>query len=54
MKASLIADDDSKELRFRFNPREYSISKAATWNRPTNKGAKHSTTPEFGDRKSVV
>jgi nucleoid-associated protein YgaU len=48
MKASLAADDGSKELRFRFNPKEYSITKAATWNRPTNKGAKSSTTPEFG------
>jgi hypothetical protein len=48
MKASLVTEDGSKELRFRFNPKEYSISKAATWNRPTNKGAKHSTTPEFG------
>ncbi len=48
MRASLIADDGSKELKFRFNPKEYSISKSATWNRPTNKGAKHSTTPEFG------
>src|SRR6202022_3602821 len=48
MKASLVTEDGSKELQFRFNPKEYSISKAATWNRPTNKGAKHSTTPEFG------
>jgi nucleoid-associated protein YgaU len=48
MKASLAADDGSQELQFRFNPKEYSVSKAATWNRPTNKGAKSSTTPEFG------
>src|SRR6266545_4687684 len=47
-KASLAAEDGSKELQFRFNPKEFSISKAATWNRPTNKGAKHSTKPEFG------
>jgi nucleoid-associated protein YgaU len=47
-KASLRAEDGSKELKFRFNPKELSISKAATWNRPTNKGAKHSTKPEFG------
>ncbi len=47
-KASLVPEDGSDELKFRFNPKEYSISKAATWNRPTNKGAKHSTTPEFG------
>ena len=48
MKASLVAEDGSGELQFRFNPKEYSISKAATWNRPTIKGAKHATTPEFG------
>jgi nucleoid-associated protein YgaU len=46
-KATLTAEDGS-ELVFRFNPKEYSISKAATWNRPTNKGAKHATAPEFG------
>src|SRR6266508_4351016 len=47
-KASLVAADGSKELKFRFNPKEYSISKSATWNRPTNKSAKSSTKPEFG------
>jgi nucleoid-associated protein YgaU len=47
VRASLKAED-GPELRFRFNPKEYSISKAATWNRPTNKGAKSSTLPEFG------
>ena len=47
-KASLVAVDGSKELKFRFNPKEYSIQKSATWNRPTNKSAKSSTKPEFG------
>ncbi len=47
-KASLAAEDGSTELKFRFNPKEYSVSKSATWNRPTNKGAKHASTPEFG------
>ncbi len=47
-KATLQAEDGSTKLEFRFNPKELSISKAATWNRPTNKGAKHSTKPEFG------
>jgi hypothetical protein len=48
-KASLVeTDGQKKELKFRFNPKEYSIQKAATWNRPTNKSAKHSTKPEFG------
>jgi nucleoid-associated protein YgaU len=47
-KASLVETDGSKELKFRFNPKEYSIQKSATWNRPTNKSAKSSTKPEFG------
>jgi nucleoid-associated protein YgaU len=47
-KASLAPEDGSQPLEFRFNPKELSISKSATWNRPTNKGAKHSTKPEFG------
>jgi len=47
-EASLVAADGSKELKFRFNPKEYSIQKSATWNRPTNKSAKSSTKPEFG------
>jgi len=47
-KASLSEVDGSKELTFRFNPKEYSISKAATWNRPTNKSAKKASKPEFG------
>jgi nucleoid-associated protein YgaU len=46
-KASL-KDEAGKELTFRFNPKEYSISKSATWNRPTTKGAKRATKPEFG------
>jgi nucleoid-associated protein YgaU len=47
-RASLVEDGGSTELKFRFNPKEYSISKSATWNRPTNKSAKSSTKPEFG------
>lgn len=47
-KASLAPEDGSNPLEFRFNPKELSISKSATWNRPTNKSAKHSTKPEFG------
>src|SRR5215472_13094118 len=46
-KATLAAEDGSR-LEFRFNPKEYSISKSATWNRPTSKSAKHATAPEFG------
>ena len=47
-KATIIPDDGSTPLVVRFNPKELSISKSATWNRPTNKGAKHATKPEFG------
>lgn len=47
-RASLVEANGSKELKFRFNPKEYSTSKAATWNRPTNKSAKSSSKPEFG------
>lgn len=48
-KARLVEVDGNKtELTFRFNPKEYSTSKSATWNRPTNKSAKSSSKPEFG------
>jgi len=48
-RASLVEVDGKKtELKFRFNPKEYSTTKAATWNRPTNKSAKSSSKPEFG------
>ena len=47
-RASLVAVDRSAELKFRFNPKEYSTQKSATWSRPTNKSAKSSTKPEFG------
>lgn len=48
-KASLVEVDGNKsELQFHFNPKEYSLSKSATWNRPTNKSAKSSAKPEFG------
>jgi len=47
VKASLVPVDGSGELAFRFRPKEYSISKSATWNRPTTKGAKKAARPEF-------
>lgn len=47
-RASLIETDGPRELKFHFNPKEYSTTKSATWNRPTNKSAKSSTAPEFG------
>jgi len=36
-----------KELRFTFNPTEYTIAKSAQWNRPTTAGAKSATKPDF-------
>ena len=47
-KASLMEVDGSTELKFRFNPKEYTTAKSATWTRPTNKASKHATAPEFG------
>ena len=47
-RASLIEVDGRTELKFRFNPKEYSISKSTNWTRPTSKAAKSSTKPEFG------
>jgi Contractile injection system tube protein len=47
MKASLIPEDGSRKLTFHFNPKEYSVSKSATWTRPTTKGATNTTKPEF-------
>lgn len=34
-------------LRFRYNPTEYTVTKAARWNRPPTRGAESSTPPEF-------
>lgn len=39
--------DGPKELKFSFNPTEYTVAKSATWNRPTTRGARSSTQPEF-------
>src|ERR1700704_1964720 len=50
MKASLVSEDGT-ELKFRFNPKEYSVSKSAEWSRPTNKGAKKAGKPEFQGTK---
>jgi nucleoid-associated protein YgaU len=36
------------ELRFMFNPSEYTVSKSAKWTRPTTSSAKSATKPEFG------
>ena len=37
-----------KELRFLFNPTDYTVAKGATWNRPQSSGAKSATKPQFG------
>ena len=39
--------DGPKELKFSFNPTEYTVAKSATWTRPTTRGARSSTKPEF-------
>ena len=36
------------ELRFLYNPTEYTVTKGATWNRPQTTGAKSATKPQFG------
>ena len=46
---TVVAGETSrKELRFLFNPTEYTVTKGATWNRPQSSGAKSSTKPQFG------
>jgi hypothetical protein len=42
-----VVDKPTERLKFLFNPTEYSVSKSASWNRPTAKGAKKASTPEF-------
>jgi nucleoid-associated protein YgaU len=37
-----------RELRFLFNPTEYTVAKGATWNRGQTSGAKSATKPQFG------
>ena len=37
-----------KELKFLFNPTEYTVTKGSTWNRPQSSGAKSATKPQFG------
>ena len=36
------------ELRFLYNPTEYTVTKGSTWNRPQTSGAKSATKPQFG------
>ncbi|MBX3030700.1 MAG: LysM peptidoglycan-binding domain-containing protein [Chloroflexi bacterium] len=50
-KATLrvVAGSPSRtELRFLYNPTEYTVTKGATWNRPQTTGAKSATKPQFG------
>lgn len=35
------------ELRFAFNPTEYTVAKSGTWTRPPTKGARSASTPEY-------
>lgn len=44
----VAGEPEVMELRFLFNPSEYTITKGATWNRPQSSGAKSATKPQFG------
>jgi hypothetical protein len=46
-KAFLAAKDDGTTLTFRFNPREYSVSKSSSWHKTPAKGAKSAPKQEF-------
>jgi nucleoid-associated protein YgaU len=43
-----VGETSRTELRFLYNPTEYTVTKGATWNRPQTKGAKSTGKPEFG------
>jgi nucleoid-associated protein YgaU len=47
-KASLKEVHGPHELKFRFNPKELTINKAAVWNRKPKKGAANADPPEYG------
>jgi hypothetical protein len=47
VKAFIELKDGSKRLTCTFNPREYTISKSATWHKTPAKGAKSAPKPEF-------
>ena len=36
------------ELRFLYNPTEYTVTKGSNWSRPQTSGAKSTTRPQFG------
>lgn len=44
----VAGETSTTELRFLFNPTEYTVTKSATWNRPQTSGAKSATKPQFG------
>lgn len=43
-----VGETSRTELRFLYNPTEYTVTKGATWNRPQTRGAKSAGRPEFG------
>jgi hypothetical protein len=43
-----IGGSEIAKITFTFNPKEYTISKGATWNRSEQRGAKSSVPPDFG------
>lgn len=47
-RATLEEVDGGRSLRFLFNPKEFTVAKSATWNRPHSKGARSTSIPEFG------
>jgi hypothetical protein len=46
-KAVIALKDESQKLTCSFNPKEYTISKSATWHKTPARGAESAPTPEF-------
>ena len=46
-KAVIVARDLNEELECKFNPREYTVAKSATWMRTPVRGAQTAAMPEF-------
>ena len=46
-KATLAVVGTTDQLRFRYNPTEYTVAKSATWRRTPTRGAESSTAPDY-------
>ena len=46
-KATLAVVGAAEQLRFRYNPTEYTVAKTATWRRTPTRGAESSSTPDY-------